>query len=455
MSFESPPVAPIADQVQALGQGRRDLRQELDEIESRIASHADLNPVAWFDRDRALARIAAVEAAQRRRSDGSAGPEAALSGQSLAGVFISIKDLYAMPGAPLRAGTRAPLPDVGPTSAVVERLEAAGAVVFAKTQMHEIALGATGENPWTGDVCNPYDARRQAGGSSSGAGVAGACGIGTAGIGSDTGGSVRIPAAFCGVVGFKPTYGVIPLDGAVPLSWTCDHAGPLTRSVADATVLYEVLAQRSARHGRIAREPQLAVPTQWLRGRLAPEVREAFERQLASLRKVARIVDVDMPEISLAWTCYTPIVRAEAAYVHRAALAQGGEGFSEGVLGPLRAGMALSSGEYFAAMEGRSRMMAAIDAHLAGVDAWLLPTTAVVSPLRGQVDVEVEGGSMTVREAVLGQTLPFSFAGVPALALPAGRIGGLPWSLSLVGARDADARVLALGQWLEARLAAS
>ncbi len=444
--------ATIIDQAQAFREGRRDLRAALAEIESRMARRADLNAIAWFDHDRALQRIAAVEAAQRRRADGSAGPAAALSGQSLAGVFLTVKDLYAMPGTPLRAGTRAALPSVGSNSAVVERLEAAGAIVFAKTNMHEIALGATGENSWTGDVCNPWRASAQAGGSSSGAGVAVACGIGAAGIGSDTGGSVRIPAAFCGVVGFKPTWGVIPLDGALPLSWTCDHAGPLTRSVADAAVLYEVLARRSARHARVARRPRLAVPQAWLRGRLAPALREAFERQLARLRQVAEIVDVVMPEMALAWSCYTPIVRAEAAYVHRAALAAGGEGFSEAVLGPLRAGMALSSGDYLAALDGRLTMKAALDAHLNGVDAWLLPTTAVTAPPRGQVDIEVEGGTMTVREAVLGQTLPFSFAGVPALALPAGQLDGLPWSLSLVAARDADARVLALGQWLEDQL---
>lgn len=454
MTFQRTPERPITEQVKAFREGRRDLRAELDEIESRMARHASLNAIAWFDRDRALTRIAEIEAARRRRADGSEAAGAAASAHSLAGVFVSVKDLYAMPGTPLRAGTRASLPDVGQTSAVFERLEAAGAIVFAKTNMHEIALGATGENGWTGDVCNPWEPAAQAGGSSSGAGVAVACGIGAAGIGSDTGGSVRIPAAFCGVVGFKPTYGVIPLDGALPLSWTCDHAGPLTRSVADATVLYEVLAGRSAHHARIARQPKLAVPTRWLKGRLAPDLREAFEQTLAQLRKVAEIVDVTMPEMGLAWDCYTPIVRAEAAYVHRAALAAGGEGFSDAVLGPLRAGTALASGDYLAAMEGRQTMIAALDAHLAGVDGWLLPTTAITAPRRGQAEVAVEGGMMTVREAVLGQTLPFSFAGVPALALPAGELDGLPWSLSLVGARDADARVLELGAWLEDRLAA-
>ena len=460
MTFESPPTESIVDQVEAFREGRRDLRTDWAVIEARMAKSADLNPIAWCDPDRVQRRIAALEA-QRGGNRQPAGrgqpmpglaPVGALSGWQLAGVFVSIKDLFAMPEAPLRAGTRAVLPAVGQTSTVVQRLEAAGAIVFAKTQMHEIALGATGENPWTGDVCNPFDPARQAGGSSSGAGVAVACGLGSAAIGSDTGGSVRIPAAFCGVVGFKPTYGAIPLDGALPLSWTCDHAGPLTRSVADATVLFEVLAQRSARHGRVARLPRLGVPATWLQGRLEAGVRDAFERCLAGLRRVATVIDVDMPEMALAWTCYTPIVRAEAAFVHRAALAAGGKGFSEGVLAPMRAGEALASGAWFEAMQGRRTMMAALDGHLAEVDAWILPTTAIVPPLRGQTEVAVEGGTLSVREAVLGQTLPFSFAGVPALTLPAGRIDGLPWGLSLVGARDADARLLALGHWLEGEL---
>lgn len=451
MTFQPPPIAPIANQVEAFVEGRRDLRAELAEIEERIARHVDLNPVAWFDAERARRRIAALEEARDARGQGRdrPGPAAGLSGQQLAGVFVSIKDLFAMPGTPLRAGTRATLPDVGPTSTVVERLEAAGAIVFARTQMHEIALGATGENSWTGDVCNPHDPARQAGGSSSGAGVAVACGIGAAAIGSDTGGSVRIPAAFCGVVGFKPTFGAIPLDGALPLSWTCDHAGPLARSVADATRLFEVLAQCSARHGRVARRPRLGVPRSWLKGRLEEGVREAFEARLLALADVATLVDVDLPEMDLAWTSYTPVVRAEAAFIHRAALAEGGKGFSEAVLAPLLAGRELASGSYFEAMAARHRFNLALAARLADVDGWLLPTTAAQPPVRGQAEVRVEGGVMTVREAVLGQTLPFSFAGVPALTVPAGFINGLPWGLSLVGQRHADAGLLALGRWLE------
>ncbi|NDA56694.1 MAG: amidase, partial [Betaproteobacteria bacterium] len=177
----------------------------------------------------------------------------------------------------------------------VQRLRAAGALILAKTNMHEIALGATGENIWTGDVLNPYDPAHQAGGSSSGAAVATAVGIGFAGLGSDTGGSVRIPAAFCGLAGFKPSFGLIPLAGALHLSWTCDHAGPLALDSADCALLYEVMAQRSAAHGTVGRAPRLGIPVDWLAPRLADEVAQAFEQQLASLRsKGAEIRDLKL-----------------------------------------------------------------------------------------------------------------------------------------------------------------
>jgi aspartyl-tRNA(Asn)/glutamyl-tRNA(Gln) amidotransferase subunit A len=366
-------------------------------------------------------------------------------------VPLTIKDLYQVDGMPTAGGTRAALPALGGESVAVARLRAAGALPFAKTNMHEIALGATGENPWTGDVKNPVDPSRQAGGSSSGAGVATAVGIGFAGLGSDTGGSVRIPAAFSGVVGFKPSFGAIPLAGALHLSWTCDHAGPLTRSVDDAALLYEVMAGRRTDHGTVARRPRLAVPAAWLKGRLHPATRAWFDARLSALRTHADIVHVDLPSLSRALAPYTAIVRAEAAFVHRAVLAAGGEGFSDAVLAPMRDGAAQLTQVYLDAMREREVLRAELDAMLRDHDALLLPTSAVPPPARGQLEVQVEGGTLSTREAVLGQTLAFSFVGLPSLALPMGTADGLPASMQVVGARDTDASLLALGRWLEAR----
>lgn len=432
----------IRETAAAVADGRLRSRDLLEAARQAAEQHHDLNAIAWVDWDAAARSADALDA--RARAGGPLGP--------LHGVPVTMKDLYNVDGMPSAAGTRARLPDFGGEAVAATRLRTAGALIFAKTNMHEIALGATGENPWTGDVRNPVDPARQAGGSSSGAGVAVATGIGFAGIGSDTGGSVRIPASFCGVVGFKPSFGAIPLEGALHLSWTCDHAGPLARSVDDAALLFESMAACRTDHGRVARRPRIGVPAQWLAGRLHPAIRAWFEAHLAALRPVADLVDVPTPALPLAWIHYSPVVRAEAAWVHRASLAAGGEGFSESVLAPMRAGEQLGAVTYLDAMHHRETVRAELDGLLRDHDALLLPTSAVPPPLRGQIDVQVEGGAMSVREAVLGQTLPFSFVGLPTLSLPAGSVEGLPSGLQVVGARGQDAALLALGGWLEARV---
>ncbi len=457
MSEQMPELVPIRQQVHRLLAGERSLDEEVAWLEARAAAVQALNPLAWVDWARARQQAQALTAALQR-------DERVAVGKPLLGTWISVKDLFQLAGAPMRAGTQAALPGMPAASAaVVQRLEAAGALVFAKTHMHEIALGATGENVWTGDVCNPFDPARQSGGSSSGSGVAVATGLGSVSIGSDTGGSIRIPAAFCGVVGFKPTWGHVSLQGALPLSWTCDHAGPLTRSVEDAALVYQVLSGFGLAHGRVARRPRLGVPRQWLASRLDAGMREHFDRLLASLAPVAELVESEPADMDRAWRNYTPIVRAEAAWVHRASLAAGGEGFSDGVLGPLRLGQQLPAQDYINAMQARAGFIQDLDEVLRGVDAMILPTTAIVTPRRGQQEAETARGTMSVREAVLGQTLPFSFAGVPAISLPAGFVElpqadgaasvRMPVGLQVVARRDGDAGLLALAAWLEKRLA--
>jgi aspartyl-tRNA(Asn)/glutamyl-tRNA(Gln) amidotransferase subunit A len=426
----------------ALAEGRLTVRALLEQTEAAAHEHAALNALAWVDWD-----------AARRQADRLDAQAAA--GQPLGrlhGACISIKDLYVMQGAPTAAGTRASLPDLGPEGPAVSRLRDAGALLFAKSNLHEVALGGTGENPWTGDVLNPHHPQHQAGGSSSGAGAAVAAGIGVAGLGSDTGGSVRIPAAFCGVVGFKPSYGAIPLQGALCLSWTCDHAGPLARSVDDAALLYEVMSAHRTDHGHVARRPRLGVPVKWLAGRLGAATRQWFEALQARLQGEADLVEIDPPHLSSAWAAYTPLVRAEAAWVHREALAAGGAGFSAPVLAPLQLGQKVSLPEYFESMRLRTALCQSLDATLRDVDALIAPTTAVPAPRRGQLEVTVESGTVATRDAVLGMTAPFSFAGLPTLSIPAGRVEGLPASLQVVGGRNQDAPLLALGRWLESRI---
>ncbi len=437
--MEREPIRSALRRIAAGSESASNLLAQARANEERVRA---LNPIAFVDWDAAAAQARAMDA--EAAAGNLRGP--------LHGIPVSIKDLFNVRGMPTRGGTRAKLPDLGPEEAeLVARLRAAGALIFAKTNMHEIALGATGENAWTGDVCNPHDPARQAGGSSSGAAVSVASGVGLGAVGSDTGGSVRIPAAFCGVTGFKPSYGAIPLAGGLYLSKTCDHAGPLAKSVDDCALLFEVMAQRRTSHGNVPRAPRFAVPRAWLAGRMSEAVAARFERTLATLvARGALVESVPMPALDLAWVHYTPIVRAEAALVHRAALAGGGEGFSDAVRAPMLDGGTLPALRYLEAMNAREQARTELAAIVRDFDAIALPTAPVLPPLRGQQEVEISGGRrLSTREAVLGQTLAFSFVGLPALSIPCGFEQGLPVGLQIVGAFDADARVLALGRWAE------
>jgi aspartyl-tRNA(Asn)/glutamyl-tRNA(Gln) amidotransferase subunit A len=378
----------------------------------------------------------------------------------LHGVPITIKDLYNVAGMPTHAGTRAPLPQAfqNPSrdALAVARLRSAGAVILGKVNMHEIALGITGENAWTGDVKNPLDVSRQAGGSSSGSAAAVAAGIGFASLGSDTGGSIRIPASFCGCVGFKPSFGLAPLEGALHLSMTCDHAGPLTRTVADAHAMTEVLSAQSLPIGTLesANGLRLGVPRSWLEGRLGLEVRAGFEALLERLRLAgAMVIDVQPRDLELTNAAYSPLVRAEAAFVHRHALKTRPEGFSLVVRAPLEVGMKVTAIEYLEALEYRRSVISGLEEALAGCDALLVPAAPLSASKRGTTTVTLESGPQTHRNAYIELTAPFSLAGLPTLSLPFMLEDGLPVGLQVIGATGADARVLGLGVWLESWLA--
>jgi aspartyl-tRNA(Asn)/glutamyl-tRNA(Gln) amidotransferase subunit A len=323
--------------------------------------------------------------------------------------------------------------------------------VVGTTNMVEVAMGITGENPVTGDVRNARDPSRQAGGSSSGSAVAVALGVGLASLGSDTAGSVRIPAAFNGMVGVKPTYGLVPLDGALPLSVTCDHAGPITRTVADARLVLSVLAARDL-PSRPVGVPRFGVPWRFLDGRLGTGVRAAFGQLVDRLGAAgARVVDVDMPDVDALLAAYAPLTRPEAALVHRAALDRDPDLFTPTVRDALLEGRRVPAVEYLRAREVRRAARRHLDAVLSGVDAVLLPTAPLPAPALHAEEVEVEGGRLGHRAAFLPFTAPFSMTGVPAVTVPAGEVDGLPVGVQLVGAAGADAHLLDLAAFVESR----
>jgi aspartyl-tRNA(Asn)/glutamyl-tRNA(Gln) amidotransferase subunit A len=310
----------------------------------------------------------------------------------------------------------------------------------------------TGENPITGDVKNALDASLQAGGSSSGSAVSVAVGIGFASLGSDTGGSVRIPASFNGVVGFKPSFGVVPLEGALHLSMTCDHAGPITQNLSDAHAVLEVLAARVFPLQTLENPQNLrfGVPRVWLEGRLGVDVRRDFESLLEQLRSAGTsVIDLNPDHLELASPSYTPIVRAEAAFVHREALKAGGQGFSESVLVPLQAGSSITASEYLEARQLRRQVRSGLETTLSACDALILPAAPLPAPKRGTTQVVLESGTVTHRNAFLELTAPFSLVGLPTLSMPFTKVDGLPIGLQIVGARDADAHVLEIGLMLE------
>jgi aspartyl-tRNA(Asn)/glutamyl-tRNA(Gln) amidotransferase subunit A len=412
-----------------------ELLVNVSQARAAYEQHLDLNAWAHTDWGGAQAQIAAASQKQ----------------SPVAGLLVGVKDLFNVDGMPTKAGTKAKLPTLGKgESPLVTRLKEGGAIIVGKTNMHEVALGATGENVHTGDVKNPHDPLRQAGGSSSGSAVAVATGQCDCALGIDTGGSVRIPAAFCGVVGFKPTFGVLSLEGGLYLSPTCDHAGILAKTVSQCREVFEYLAQPSAPTS-LGRKPKFCVPDDWLSGRLDDCVRELFDVFLAKIAALVEVDSVPTPNLFSAFTCYSPIVRAEGAHVHREVLSDEhapGAGFSDLVLPALRLGQKVTAQEYLQARQTRREVRDELDALLNAYDVMLLPTSPVIAPLRGQTDVQVEGGVMSVREAVLGQTLPFSLCGLPAISVPFGLLKGMPIGLQIVGARGKDTQVLAFAEWL-------
>lgn len=361
----------------------------------------------------------------------------------LADLTFSVKDLYGVPGWPLRAGTRAPVPEVS-ESVLVRRLLDLGASAVGKTHLHEVALGITGLNGFGGTE-HPTLAGHVPGGSSSGAAVSVALGQADFALGTDTGGSIRVPAAWCGVVGYKPTkdHPAWSTAGVLPLSTTCDHAGPLARDVATVARVHAALSGETVGPQSWA-GVRVGVwqPAGWTDAAVREAV-SAFGAGLAA--RGARLSPVSLPEMLDA---YSPIVLSEAAQVHAGALRHDDPGFLPFTLMSLRQGAALGGAEVAAAFARREAYRAELRALLAEYDVLLAPAVPTPPPLAGQDEVELEGGPLPLRRAVLRLTAPFSLLGTPALALPT----AAPWvGAQLVGRWGEDARLLGLALTLEDR----
>jgi len=393
----------------------------------------------------------AAHAADRRAGAGK--PVGPLDGR-----VVSIKDLFDVAGEPTTAGSKL-LRDAAPAAhdaLVVSRLRAAGAVIIGKTNMTEFAFSGVGINPHYGTPGNALDSTRIPGGSSSGAGVSVAHGMCEIAIGSDTGGSVRIPSALNGLVGFKPTQARVPRDGAYPLSYTLDSIGPLCRSVAGAAAADCVLAgiANQPLSPRDIRGLRLGVPRGLLFSNTQDEVVTAVEQALAALAMAGATVTAPALDDLLGEPFRLQergtLVAAEAAWIHRDGTATRPEAYDPMVLGRIRRGQAMDAASYVGIQQARTALMGAFDARVAGLDALLLPTVPVLAPL---IDaVQDEDAFLRINALLLRNPSVFNFFDLPALSLPLPRQRGLAVGLMLVGKRGGDRELLALGAAVEGLL---
>ena len=354
----------------------------------------------------------------------------------LHGIPIALKDLIDQSGVPTTAASHVrPRTPVESDAIVTARLKAAGAVLVGKTNLHEFALGTTSEDSAFGAVRNPLDISRSAGGSSGGSAAAIVSGMALGAIGTDTGGSIRIPSAACGLVGLKAGFGEVPVDGVVPLSTTLDHVGPLARTVADAAAMFGVLARSTLRE--LQPPPLTKVRLGRLGGYfeelLQPEVREAYESALERLASSgAAIHPVQVPHAADGPTIYLHICLPEGAAYHAEALDRCPQRYVPNVRLRLEMGRYILAEDYLRALAARQTYEREVQAALAGVDALVLPTLPIVAPTLGAETVDLGEGHEPVRAMMLRLTQPFNLSRHPAVALPCAS-NGLPVSLQVVG----------------------
>jgi aspartyl-tRNA(Asn)/glutamyl-tRNA(Gln) amidotransferase subunit A len=377
------------------------------------------------------------------------------------GVPYAAKDLFETRGIRTTAGSRV-LADWIPTrdAAVVRRLAAAGAILLGKANMHEFAHGATGVNPHYGTPPNPWNPDCLAGGSSSGSAVAVALGLAAFALGSDTGGSIRVPAALSGIVGLKPTAGRVSTEGMVPYCWSLDHVGILTRSVADAGLVLRAIAEPDLALPAIpdavppAPSPaalRIGVPRDALLDGVAPAIVAAFEAATGFLRAGgARIQPIDLPDLDEARTVSLLVQMPEALSYHRRYLSTKAELYGDDVRSGLAFGQFLLAEQHVGAKRMIERYRRQLEAALESVDALITPTCAIAAPRIGAITVSIEGREHAVGNALTRFTGIFNMTGNPAISIPAGRDkSGLPIGLQLVGRVYDDAGLLAVAALLE------
>ena len=381
--------------------------------------------------------------------------------KSLRGIPIALKDLFDTAGIRTTAGSKFFADHTPEQDAfVVEKLKQAGAVLMGKTNTHEIALGVTGGNPHYGTARNPWDATRIPGGSSAGSAIAVATGMALGALGTDTGGSIRIPASLCGVVGFKPTFGRLSLRGVFPLSWNLDHVGPLTKSVRDAALLLQTLAvydPLDPASVKMLTGDYLGHLNDDVKGRkialAAGGFIEAAEGEvLQAIREATKVFEslgCKVEEVNTDWLKEAALAnklmtQSDGAAVHRDRLREHPEMFGDDIRRRLEDGAKTSLTDYILARRTQAEIKKRFEVFFETYDFLILPTTPIPAPTIEGHDAVEQAGRLT------RFTASFNLAGLPALSLPCGFTKeGLPIGLQIVSRAWGESKVLNLGHAFE------
>ncbi len=420
-----------------------------------------LNAYLTLNSEIALRDAAAAESAlcskSRRKSSRDLGP--------LHGIPISLKDNLYTAGLRTTGGSGflrdfLPLQD----AAVVTSLKNYGAILIGKTNLHEFAYGVTSNNPHFGPARNPWDLDRIPGGSSGGSAAALAAGLCYGSIGTDTGGSVRIPASLCGVAGLKPGVGRVNPEGAIPLSTTLDFVGPMARTVADVALLFEAIATygKNERRPHAPRLPStrgrrlhLGIPKHFFLDVISPDVQHAFESSLVTLKKMgAKLKEVSLPYLKETEHAGNQIAWAEATHYHQQAgwYPLHSADYGEDVRSRLEMGEKVSALQYLRALDLRDKFIAGF--HLAllenEVDALVTPTTPIAAPLIGEETISIAGKEHSTRALLLRLNRPANLGGLPAISVPCGLTpAGLPAGLQFLASVTDEALLLEIASRFE------
>ncbi len=427
--------------------------QQIEKLNSRVNAYITVMP------EEAL--TAARKAEEEIASGQDRGP--------LHGIPVAVKDLFYTRGIRTTGGSKI-LKDFvpGEDATVVTRLKEAGAVIVGKTNMHEFAFGPVNTNPHFGDVHNPWDLTRVTGGSSGGSGAAVAARMGAAALGSDTGGSIRIPAALCGVFGIKPTYGRVSRFGVLPLAWSLDHVGPLTQTAEDAAMVLAAIAGWDPKDPSSSRNPvpeygaelsqgvsglKMAVLQEYLTFPMEPKVLAGFQKALEVLKEAGiQIEEISLPEVEYAPGAATAILYAEAAAYHEKYYRTRAKDYGPDVLERLEMGFLVAATDYINGQRVRTLLIDRFCSVLNSYDALICPTEQVTAPRLDQNLIQI-GKRKEARGAVLPRlTRLFNLTSLPAASVPCGfASNGMPYAFQIIGAPFAEGMVLRIAHAYQQR----